>query len=549
MAIFHCSIKIIGRSGGRSAVAAAAYRSGEKLYNEETGITHDFTRKGGVVMSEILLPDNAPKQYLDRQTLWNEVQKIEKRSDAQLAREIEVALPMELAIEQQIECVRAYIQENFTAKGMIADWALHDKGDGNPHAHILLSVRGIDENEKWQTKQKSVFANARDEKGRPVFDPAKPSYNPKDKENTAQYRIPVLDKNGNQKTRVREGKGAEYLWERISIPANDWNEHSKAEEWRKSWAEHCNRYLSPEAHIDHRSYKRQELDMEPTIHEGVTARQIERRGKVSDRCQINREVKDRNAIRLKLKRTAEEITTYIKEMNDNLIEKARELYGRFKNLTGLSRTLGQTKSDDGLIGGTAGRDRKPDRTGTRDAAGAFGEQGSAGRIHVLEREFDKRKSETHEIIENLGGTETEIADTDREIESLTRIKNEKERERNERLRKLQQRRSVTHPAGADAGRGGGERQAVGGERRNAGTERCTDNGLAETADDIRQFLDCIAAQEQSARAGTRDSESERNNQIAERMDREAERRRLDIERKREAESRQRKVHTRGGIEI
>ena len=93
MAIYHCSIKLIGRSGGRSAVASAAYRSGEKLLNEETGILHDFTRKSGVVMSEILLPVNAPDRFHDRQTLWNEVQKVEKRSDAQLAREVEVALP------------------------------------------------------------------------------------------------------------------------------------------------------------------------------------------------------------------------------------------------------------------------------------------------------------------------------------------------------------------------------------------------------------------------------------------------------------------------
>lgn len=92
------------------------------------------------------------------------------------------------------------------------------EGDGNPHAHIMLSVRAIDENEKWTSKQKSVFANARDDKGRPVYDPSLPSYNPKDKENTSKYRIPVLDENGNQKTRERKGKGTEYLWERISIP-------------------------------------------------------------------------------------------------------------------------------------------------------------------------------------------------------------------------------------------------------------------------------------------------------------------------------------------
>ena len=199
MAIYHCSIKTISRSCGRSAVASAAYRSGEKLLNDETGIVHDFTSKSGVIMSEILLPEHAPVIFQNRQTLWNEVQKTEKRCDAQLAREVEVAFPVEMTRPQQIECVRAYIRENFVSKGMIADWALHDKGDGNPHAHIMLTVRGFDENEHWQQKTKSVFANAKDENGRAVFDPALPVYDPKDRENTSRYRIPALDENGNQK--------------------------------------------------------------------------------------------------------------------------------------------------------------------------------------------------------------------------------------------------------------------------------------------------------------------------------------------------------------
>ena len=174
MSIYHCSIKIISRAGGRSAVASAAYRSGEKLYNDETGLIHDFTNKGGVIMNEIILPENAPDRYKDREILWNEVQKIEKRSDAQFAREVEVALPIEMTREQQIECVRAYIKENFVDKGMIADWALHDKNDGNPHAHIMLTVRGLDENEKWKVKQKTVFANAKDEHGRAIYNPDLP---------------------------------------------------------------------------------------------------------------------------------------------------------------------------------------------------------------------------------------------------------------------------------------------------------------------------------------------------------------------------------------
>ena len=153
MSIYHCSIKIISRAGGRSAVASAAYRSGEKLDNGETGIVHDFTHKGGVVMTEIILPINAPERFYNRETLWNEVQKIEKLSDAQFAREVEVALPVEMNREQQTECLRDYINENFVNQGMIADWALHDKGDGNPHAHIMLTMRGIDEHEQWLHKQ------------------------------------------------------------------------------------------------------------------------------------------------------------------------------------------------------------------------------------------------------------------------------------------------------------------------------------------------------------------------------------------------------------
>lgn len=324
MAIYHCSIKIISRSDGRSAIASAAYRSGERLYDDETGLIHDFTRKGGVVMNEILLPENAPARYADRETLWNEVQMIEKRSDAQFAREIEVALPVEMDRDEQIVCVREYIQENFVSKGMIADWALHDKKDGNPHAHIMLTMRGIDEHEQWLKKQKTVFANGRDEHGRPIYDPSLPVYDPKDKESTSQYRIPALDKNGAQKTRVRKGKGTEYLWEKISIPVNDWNEHSLAEIWRASWAEQCNKYLERDYHIDHRSYVRQGIDMEPEIHEGAIARKMEKEGKTADRCEMNREIRERNSIRKQLMEVAVELTKIISE-------KTRTLYGRFRD--------------------------------------------------------------------------------------------------------------------------------------------------------------------------------------------------------------------------
>ena len=160
MAIYHCSVKIIGRSSGRSSVAAAAYRAGEKIANERDGRIHDYTRKGGVVHSEIMLPSYAPKEYANRVTLWNVVEKVERRGDAQTAREVEVALPVEFDLQENIQVVREYINENFVSHGMCADFAIHDTDGNNPHAHILLSMRDVSsdgfqkKNREWNSTER-----------------------------------------------------------------------------------------------------------------------------------------------------------------------------------------------------------------------------------------------------------------------------------------------------------------------------------------------------------------------------------------------------------
>ena len=445
-------------------MASAAYRSGEKLYNEETGLTHDFTKKGGVVMNEIILPDNAPERFKDRSILWNEVQQIEKRSDAQFAREVEVALPAEMSRSQQIECVREYIRDNFVTQGMIADWALHDKGDGNPHAHIMLTLRGLDEQEKWLPKQKSVFANARDDQGKAIFDPSLPSYDPKNREETFMYRIPQLDAEGNQKTRIRKGKGTEYLWEKITIPVNDWNDYSKAEIWRASWAEHCNRYLTPENQIDHRSYARQGIDRVPTIHEGVTARSMEREGKEADRCLINRNIRERNLIRKQMADVAKEITDYI-------TKKAGEILERFKEFGRSIGTVKGTGRNAGYSGKAAGRDRG-------NNGGELESAGTVGRIHELKQYAEKTESD-------ITRAERSIADTDQRIAELKSVIKEKEADRNGRLDKLKQRRSAIH-AGGNAGS----------DRRSAEREYPTSE-LNSAIADIRSFLADISAQEKN----------------------------------------------------
>ena len=269
VAIYHCSIKIISRGKGRSAVACAAYRSGTKLTDLATGKIFDYSNKSGVVFSEVLLPENAPTIFaVDRNILWDAVERKETHSAAQLAREVEVALPCEFTRQEQIDTVREYIMKNFVREGMCADWAMHDKGDGNPHAHIMLTMRAIKPNGRWAEKSRTIYK----------LDPN-------------GQKIPVIDPTtGQQKIGARGRK----MWQRETVPANDWNDHSKAEKWRAAWAAECNRRLDRQHQIDHRSYARQAIEQEPTIHEGYAARKMEREGRVSDRCEINRETKALN---------------------------------------------------------------------------------------------------------------------------------------------------------------------------------------------------------------------------------------------------------------
>ena len=269
VAIYHCSIKIISRGKGRSAVACAAYRSGTKLTDLATGKIFDYSNKSGVVFSEVLLPENAPTIFaVDRNILWDAVERKETHSAAQLAREVEVALPCEFTRQEQIDTVREYIMKNFVREGMCAEWALHDKGDGNPHAHIMLTMRAIKPNGRWAEKSRTIYK----------LDPN-------------GQKIPVIDPTtGQQKIGARGRK----MWQRETVPANDWNDHSKAEKWRAAWAAECNRRLDRQHQIDHRSYARQAIEQEPTIHEGYAARKMEREGRVSDRCEINRETKALN---------------------------------------------------------------------------------------------------------------------------------------------------------------------------------------------------------------------------------------------------------------
>ena len=310
MSIYHCSIKNISRSSGRSAVACAAYRSGEELEDVETGITHDYRKKTGIAFAEIFLCKNAPERFQNREELWNEVEKIEKAADARLAREIEVAIPRELSLEEMKNLVAGYAKM-LTEEGMCVDAAIHLKV-GNPHAHLMCTTRKIKADGTWDQKEKKVYAL--DEFGN---------------------KIPVID----QETREQKiGARGRRIWKRVTVAANDLNAKENVEKWRKMWSEHCNAYLEPEQQIDHRSYERQgKKDVITTIHEGYAAREMEKRGKLAERCEINREIaaanRDIKAIlaepepdhRTKIERQVDELLNGFEKLNKKLKEQKKIL--------------------------------------------------------------------------------------------------------------------------------------------------------------------------------------------------------------------------------
>lgn len=286
MAIYHFSAQIISRSNGSSSVGSSAYRSGEKIENERTGEVHDYTRKTGIEYSEILTPLNAPEWANDRANLWNEVEKIEKSKNSQLAREINIALPKELSLEKQIELTREFVKDTFVNKGMVADISIHDSKKGNPHAHIMLTMRPF-ENGEWGAKAKKEY---------------------------------ILDKKG-EKIKLKSG---EYKSRKIDTV--DWNKKENLEKWREQWATHTNKCLERngiEERIDHRTLKEQGVERVPQIHVGTHASAMENRGVESERGQLNNEIKALNKELENIEKENIKAISEFKEIKEELQSKYR----------------------------------------------------------------------------------------------------------------------------------------------------------------------------------------------------------------------------------
>lgn len=269
----HFDIRIVQRSEGQSAVAAAAYQSGGRLFSEYDQAQKYYSHKSEIVHKEIMLPSHAPPEYADRGILWNAAEAVEKQWNSLLAWRIVLAIPREIPRSQYADLLRDYCREFFVSKGMIADFAIHDKGDGNPHAHILLTMRAMDENGKWLPKSRKVND---------------------------------LDGNG-ERIRLPSGR-----WKSHKEDTVDWNDQKYAEIWRQGWADTANRYLEANdrsERLDIRSYERQGIDKILTVHMGPAVSYMEKQGIQTNIGNLNRDIKVANSLMQSIRQTVRHLKT------------------------------------------------------------------------------------------------------------------------------------------------------------------------------------------------------------------------------------------------
>ena len=317
MAIYHLEAKVVSRGAGRSACAASAYLSCSAIYNDYDGVQHDYTRKKGLVWEQVFLPEYAPQEWQNREVLWNAVEENERTKDSRLAREFVPALPVELTPEQWRKLLTDFIQSNFVSDGMCADVSLHDTDGHNPHAHILLTVRPLNEGGTWQYKTEKEYLCVRDGEERGFTAAEFKIAKTEGWEKQYQYKV------GKKKTYMAPSEAEARGLERVSKhpkatrygrqnPISErWNSEEQLVAWRAAWADVVNRALEREGveqRIDHRSHAERGIDEKPTVHEGVNARIMEKMGYVSDRCELNRQIRADNALMRQLKDSIKKLT-------------------------------------------------------------------------------------------------------------------------------------------------------------------------------------------------------------------------------------------------
>ena len=331
MASYHLEAKVVSRGAGRSACAASAYLSCSAIYNDYDGVQHDYTRKGGLVWEQVFLPKYAPAVWQHREVLWNAVEENEKTKDSRLAREFVPALPVELTPEQWKELLSDFIQESFVSDGMCADVAIHDPDPTghNPHAHILVTIRPLNPDGTWQYKTEKEYLCVRngEERGFTASEFKAAQADGWEK----QYQYKVGRKKEYMAPSEAESKGYTRLskhpkstkYGRQNTISERWNSEEQLVLWREAWANAVNRSLERygfDERVDHRSFADQGRDEQPTIHEGVIARALEAKGVVSDRCELNRQIKRDNALLREIKAQVQKLMDAVKNTIPALAE-------------------------------------------------------------------------------------------------------------------------------------------------------------------------------------------------------------------------------------
>ena len=337
MAIYHLEAKVVSRGAGRSAVAASAYLSCSHLYNDYDGIQHDYTKKQGLAWQEVFLPAMAPPEWKGREQLWNAVEEVEIAKDSRLAREFVVALPIELNREEQVELLQEFIREQFVADGMCADAAIHDTDGRNPHAHILLTVRPLDEQGHWQYKTEKEYLCMRngEERGFTAAEFRTAQNERWEKQypyKVGKKKVYMVPSEADAQGLARADKHPKSTRYGRQNPISErWNSEEQLLTWRAAWADVSNRCLERagrEERIDHRSNAAWGIDEIPTIHEGVTAQALERKGIISDRCEINRQIRADNALLRELKAEVKKLAAMVARTVPAIAEGLEKLRSR-----------------------------------------------------------------------------------------------------------------------------------------------------------------------------------------------------------------------------
>ena len=337
MAIYHLEAKMVSRGAGRSAVAASAYLSCSRMLNDYDGVQHDYTRKQGLAWQAVFLPPMAPPEWQDREKLWNAVEEAEKTKDSRLAREFVAALPIELSRQQQIELLQDFIREQFVDEGMCADVAIHDTDGHNPHAHILLTVRPLDEQGTWQYKTEKEYLCVKDGEERGFTAAEFKAAQAEGWEKQYPYKVgkkkvymaPSAAQAHGYVRADKHPKSTRYG--RQNPISAQWNSEEQQLVWREAWATAANRCLELAGHaerIDHRSHAARGLEERPTVHEGVAAQALERRGILSDRCELNRQIKADNALLRELKAELKKLSDLVVHTVSAVAERLEKLRGR-----------------------------------------------------------------------------------------------------------------------------------------------------------------------------------------------------------------------------